>query len=681
MTVDTRGHERGPVFRCLAASLLVVVLVEIVSASVVAAWSDQSFSDVTNSFAVTNLAIALCFGGCGALLAWHRPRHPVGWLFGLSGVLQGATGVAATVLLAVGAAGQLSASTRVAATVFSWAWPWSIGVGFLLALLFFPDGRLPSRRWRPVAVLIGLTGVAFVLSSGTDPASSLVGGRLFPHAGAWDGYARAGVLWTGVAVLNLACMITVVGSLAVRYRRGDEIVRRQLLWLILAGIAVVVVVTPVVLLRVGSVLLLLVILFVPAAIVIAVLRYNLLDVRLVVSLSVSWAVLSAVVCLLYVVLVGVLGSVLAGAASAVLATAVVALAAHPLRMWLQAHVDRLFYGDRSDPRRVFDRVGSRLHGPDGLAALAAAIAESLRLPFVAIRADGKELAAVGDASSTIHTVPLLRDGARVGELLVGARKGDHRVSRKDRDLLDLIAAPVALAVHATVLAEELRSARARVVSGREEERRRMRRDLHDGLGPLLTGIGFKADAALNYVRAQPAEAVELLGQLRTETADALEDVRRLVYDLRPPVLDDYGLIEALRRQAARLDRGHDGSPLRVHIEAPAMMPDLPAAVEVAVYRIATEALVNVARHSSASNAAVTIRVDELSVHLSVLDDGGPADHVWVRGVGLTSMAERAAELGGTLTAGPANDGSEVVAILPVDMEHTTSGPAVLDRAT
>ncbi len=681
MTVQIRRNGREPVLSWLAATLLVLVVVEVVSATVVAARSSQSFTDVTNSFALTNLAIAVSFGGCGALLAWHRPHYPVGWLFGLSGVLQGATGVAATVLLAVGAADQLSASTRVAATVFSWAWPWSMGVGFLLALLFFPDGRLPSRRWRPVAVVIALTGVAFVLSSGTDPASSVIGGRLFPHAGAWEGYARAGGLWTGVTVLNIACLVTVVGSLAVRYRRGDEVVRRQLLWLILAGVAVVVVVTPVVLLRAGSVLFLLVLLFVPAAIVIAVLRHNLLDIRLVLSLSLSWAALSAVVGLLYLVLVGVLGSVLAGAASTVLATAVVALAAHPLRMWLQARVDQLFYGDRADPRRVFDRVGSRLHGPDGLAALAAAIAESLRLPFVAIRSDGQELAAVGEASSAIHTVPLVRDGARVGELLVGVRRGDRRATREDRDLLDLIAAPVALAVHATVLAEELRTARARVVSGREEERRRMRRELHDGLGPLLTGIGFKADAAVNYVRAQPDEAVELLTQLRTETANALEEVRRLVYDLRPPVLDDYGLVEALRRQAIRFDQGHNGGSLQVRIEAPPTMPDLPAAVEVAVYRNATEALVNVVRHSSATTAAISIRVDELSLHLAVLDDGGSGEDVWVRGVGLTSMAERAAELGGTLTAGPSTGGSEVVAVLPLDVEHTPSRTVVRDGAS
>jgi signal transduction histidine kinase len=678
MTADPRWVASARVARWLAVTLLVVVLVEMVGAITVAALAGETLTEVVGSFAITNLAIALSFGGCGALLAWHRPDHPVGWLLAVSGALQGATAVADTVLLAVDPADQPSSLTLLAATVFSWAWPWSVGLGFLLALLFFPDGRLPSRRWLPVAVVVGLTGFAFVLSSGTDPASSVVGGRLFPHAGTWDGYAAAGALWTTVAVLNVGCMVAVVVSLAVRYRRGDDIARRQLLWLLLAGVAVVVVVTPVVLLRAGSVLLLLVILFVPAAIVIAVLRHNLLDIRLVVSLSVSWAMLSAMVGLVYLVLVAVLGSVLASAASAVAATAVVALAAHPLRMWLQGRVDQLCYGDRSDPRRLFDRVGSRLNGPDGLAALASGIAESLRLPFVAIRSEGVQLTAVGDAPNTIHSVPLERDGARVGELLVGARKGDRRVTRKDRDLLGLLAAPVTLAVYATTLAEELRTARARAVSGREEERRRLRRDLHDGLGPLLTGIGFKADAALNYVRTQPDEAVELLTQLRVETANALEDVRRLVYDLRPPVLDDHGLVEALRRQAGRLDRSRDGLPLNVRVHAPQTLPPLPAAVEVAVYRIATEALVNVVRHSFATTVAITIRVDESWLQLSVRDDGEPATDVWVRGVGLTSMAERAAELGGTLTAGSAIGGSEVVATLPLDLDYTSSRAAVLD---
>ena len=662
MTPRRPPVERPPV-RWPAVLLLAAVLGETAGAAVLSASRGTSLGDMVGAFVITNLAIAVSFGGCGALLAWHRPRHPVGWLLAGSGVLQGATGVAGTLLLGADPADG-SGLSLLAATVFSWAWPWSMGLGLPLALLLFPDGRLPSRRWRPVGVAVGLVGLAFVVSVGIDPASSQVGGRLFPHLGAWAGSDGAGALWGTVGLLATACQAVVVASLAVRYRRGDETTRRQLLWLLLAGLAVLVVATPVVLLRAGSVLFLLVILLVPAAVVTAVLRHNLLDIRLVVSHTVSWTVLSGAVALGYVVLVGVLGSVLAGTAGAVVATAVVALAVHPVRRQLQTRVDRLFYGDRADPVRLFDRVGSRLGGPDGVGALAAAISESLRLPFVAIRSEGRGVVAVGCPSSAVHTVPLVQDGTRVGELLVGARKGDRRLTRRDRDLLALVAAPVTLAVHASVLAQELGTARARVVAGREEERRRLRRDLHDGLGPLLTGIGFKADAALNYVHVQPDEAVELLVQLRAELASALEDVRRLVDDLRPPVLDDHGLVEALRRQAGRLDRCRDGRPLRVRIDAPDVVPSLPAAVEVAVYRIATEAMVNVVRHSLATAVTVQLTVDD-AVHLTVHDDGGPSSAAWVPGVGLASMAERAAELGGTLSAGPGTDGAEVRARLPL----------------
>ena len=178
MTEELRPSARRSGALWLAVVALVVVLAETVSATSIAVSNGESLSEVVESFAFTNLAIAVCFGGCGALLAWHRPRHPVGWLLAVSGALQGATGVAATVLLGAHTADDSSTLTWVAATVFSWAWPWSMGLGFFLALLYFPDGRLPSRRWWPVAVGIGLTGLVFVLSSGTDPASSEVGGRL-----------------------------------------------------------------------------------------------------------------------------------------------------------------------------------------------------------------------------------------------------------------------------------------------------------------------------------------------------------------------------------------------------------------------------------------------------------------------------------------------------------------------
>jgi signal transduction histidine kinase len=268
-------------------------------------------------------------------------------------------------------------------------------------------------------------------------------------------------------------------------------------------------------------------------------------------------------------------------------------------------------------------------------------------------------------------MPLTRGSEPIGELVVGVRSGSRRLSAADREVLALLATPVAMAVHATLLADELQAARTRVVTAREEERRRLRRDLHDGLGSVLSGIGFKADAARNYVRARPDEAVELLTQLRAESAAALTDVRRLVYGLRPPVLDDSGLVDALQRHAERL-ASHGGDPLTVTVDAPPVLPPLPAAVEVAAYRIAAEALTNVARHAHATSVTLLIRVGEL-LTVTVLDDGGPPGEAWAPGVGIVGMRERAAELGGSLRAGPGTRGGEVCLTLPLR-------PAVVDPA-
>jgi signal transduction histidine kinase len=194
------------------------------------------------------------------------------------------------------------------------------------------------------------------------------------------------------------------------------------------------------------------------------------------------------------------------------------------------------------------------------------------------------------------------------------------------------------------------------VAAREEERRRLHRDLHDGLGPALTGAGFKADAAHNLVAGEPERAGTLLAELRRDIREAIDDVRRLVYGLRPPALDELGLAGALRRHGEAL-------PLAVTVDAPATLPALPAAVEVAVYRIATEALTNAARHAQAGAAYVELAVDS-AVRLSIVDDGTP-DGPWTPGVGLASIRERAAELGGTCTAGPTAAGGRVVAVLPL----------------
>jgi signal transduction histidine kinase len=204
----------------------------------------------------------------------------------------------------------------------------------------------------------------------------------------------------------------------------------------------------------------------------------------------------------------------------------------------------------------------------------------------------------------------------------------------------------------------LEQARERLVRGREEERRRLRRDLHDGLGPILTGVAFSADAASNLVETDPKQAIELIVAARRDVTDALGEIRRIVEDLRPPALDELGLEGAIRQHAQRLPQ------LEVTVSGSILPADLPAAVEVAAYRIATEALTNVARHANATKANVDVT---LNGHLAVaISDDGQRQDGWIEGVGLGSMRDRARELGGALTAGPFAGGGRVVANLPVE---------------
>jgi signal transduction histidine kinase len=229
-------------------------------------------------------------------------------------------------------------------------------------------------------------------------------------------------------------------------------------------------------------------------------------------------------------------------------------------------------------------------------------------------------------------------------------------------VLDLLSGPLAVALHATLVSRDLQHSRERLVTAREEERRRLRRDLHDGLGPLLTGVALAADAAANLAEREPEQARELLSGVRADTRIAIGEVRRVVEDLRPPALAELGLAGALKARAAQTVRRADGNPLHVTVEA-TYGAELPAAIEVAAYRIATEALNNAVRHAAANAVQLRLRVDDELV-VEVTDDGRSAEQ-WRPGVGLTAMRERAAELGGACEAGPSPEGGIVRARLPL----------------
>ena len=641
--------------RILAWALCALAGVEVLIAVGGALGQRFSLGDLVDSYMLTNTAIGVGFAGCGGILAVQRPRNRIGWLL-LGAGLAPLTTAAITPVGLYGITHDWPEwSLRVLVSGFFFAWPWGICMFLPLALQVFPTGRPVSPRWRWLFGLTAAAGMLFTIAMSTGPEPLAVAGRDIRSYLVLPFYDSLGPLWFAANLAPLFGLLGAIGALMVRYRRGDERLRRQLLWLVLAVIVAVGLNLPRWLVGGGPILLLLAIPLVPAAITIAILRHQLLDIRLVLSRTVLYLLLTVAVVATYTGLLAVFDALLRGAGAPVLATLLIALAFNPVRVWLQRGVDRLLYGSRSDPVRAVSRVGARL-AADDLAGVLDGTREALRLPFAALRRDGRELAAAGRPSATLHTVPLVFHGARVGELIVGVRPGDRRLAAADLAVLDLLAAPLAAALHASTLAEEVQASRERIVAAREEERRRLHRDLHDGLGPALTGAGFKADAAHNLVADAPERAGTLLAELRRDIREAIDDVRRLVYGLRPPALDEFGLAGALRRHGEAL-------PLAVTIDAPATLPALPAAVEVAVYRIATEALTNAARHAQAGAAYVELAIDS-AVRLSIVDDGTP-DGPWTPGVGLTSIRERAAELGGNCTAGPTPTGGRVVAVLPL----------------
>jgi signal transduction histidine kinase len=337
----------------------------------------------------------------------------------------------------------------------------------------------------------------------------------------------------------------------------------------------------------------------------------------------------------------------------------------PLRQRLSRWVRRRVLGDRADPYDVVAGLASTLEtteeGPEQLAAVAGAVAAAFGVGYVGVEVDGggdRVAATYGVPPDRTRALPITYRGADVGRLLLPARGLRSRLSRRDEELLGDLVRHAATAARTSRLAEELQESRERLVAAREEERRRIRRDLHDGLGPALSGVVFQLESARLLVDRDPAGAKTQVAATSRHVQDVVADVRRLVHDLRPPALDDLGLVGALRQQAARLQ-----PPATVD---PTDVGPLPAAVEVAAYRIAGEALANTARHADATSCAVRLEVGDGSLLVEVTDDGRGIGADVQAGVGLVSLRERAAELGGRseITC-PPTGGTVVRAWLPL----------------
>jgi signal transduction histidine kinase len=397
---------------------------------------------------------------------------------------------------------------------------------------------------------------------------------------------------------------------------------------------------------------------------------------LILSRTVVYGGLTAVVLVVYGISVAGLGSLLGGAGVfgiSLLATGLAAIVALPLRDELQGAVNRRLYGDRDSPYRAIARLGERLEQSVPTQAVlpttVETVAAALRLPYVAIELEqeGEPIvaAATGTPRGKLVRVPIVYRAQRIGDLVLAPRSPADPFSSADRRLLTDLARQAGAAAESVRLTAELQRSRERLVAAREEERRRLRRELHDGLGPALAGALLKLSTARKRLAADPAATGQLLNDVEQETRSAIDEVRRLARDLRPPALDELGLLSAVREQA----RYFSSDGLEVAVAAPDSLPALAAAVEVATYRIALEALTNVARHSGARHCRVEIALADASLELNVTDDGAGIGPDVQGGVGMASMHERAAELGGTLDVSPVpTGGTRVRAVLPLGSE-------------
>ena len=624
----------------------------------------------------------------GALIASRRPENSIGWICLADGLLFMLLGLSESYgNYGVAKPGSVPFPVAIYA-LGQWLWVPAVGLLGIYLLLLFPDGRLPSRRWRPLAWLSGGVIVLLSVSVGLAPEPFQNLGGVSNPLGLEEYPWVENAFYIVLPLLPL-CILASAMSLVVRYRRSRGEVRQQIKWIAFAASIVA-------LLFLTGIVIMFIYAFepplwsrlldsvtalsyagVPIAVGFAVLKYRLYDIDVVINRALVYGALTVSIVGIYVLVVGYLSAVFRtdDLLVSLLATGLVAVVFAPLRERLQRAVNRLMYGERDDPYAVVSRLGERLEAtlaPEAvLPTIIETVREALKLPYAAIAlmengSAPRVAASVGKPVEEPMRLALTYQSEPVGELLLGPRAPNEAFGPADRRLLEGLARQAGVAAHAVRLTTDLQRSRERLVAAREEERRRLRRDLHDGLGAQLAGLNVQAGTLRRLIGRDPAAADELVVELRDELRGAIADIRRLVYDLRPPALDDLGLVAALHQLAERY--GVEGEQLRVSVEAPENLAHLPAAVEVAVYRIAQEALTNVVRHARAKTCVVRLAVDE-DVALEIADDGVGIPAERTAGVGLSSMYERAAELGGScVVASVPKGGTRVLVRLPLAKE-------------
>jgi signal transduction histidine kinase len=625
----------------------------------------------------------------GALIVWHHPENRIGWLLSLVMPL------VALDLVAFGFVtyeATTDATSLLGAAALVWLKVTGMPFGmliFAITLLLFPNVRFLSPRWRLAAWVAVVSFLAYSPLKALEPGPLiLVPYLLVPDASSPLAVSEA--RWAllrplmELALLSLTlAMVAGLVSLLVRFRRtyGEE--RQQIKWLIapaflfLLGVPVLVYgeyASSQAIFALGSGMHMLAVTGLMVGMAIAIFKYRLYDIDIIINRTLVYGVLTVSVVVIYVLIVGGMGVLFRSGGNlilALLATGVVAVLSQPLRERVQRAVNRLMYGERDDPATVFARLGELLEASaspqETLPGLVRTIAQTLKLTYTAIEL-GKEgdreiAAAYGKPSGEIERFALVYQLEEVGSLVVAPRSRGEELTQADRRLIENIARQAGAVAQAVRLTNELQRSRLRLVTAREEERRRLRRDLHDELGPQLASQALIIEALEKRLHKDPTSAARLLEELKKQSRRAMQDIRQIVYGLRPPALDQLGLVGAVKEALA----AHQRSGVSFHLQAKEKMPSLPAAVEVAIYHIIQEAATNVIRHARAKDCMVRIDYKDLEedaeVRLTVEDDGLGLQEDSRNGVGLHSMRERADELGGIFKIVLKPDGGTQISVL------------------
>jgi signal transduction histidine kinase len=662
-----RVWERAVAVAVHAAAAAAVVAV--VLGLLLARENSRDAAELVGANLASSVVLVPGFALAAVLVLRGDPRHVLGWVFLAEALLNAGTvlGVEWGTYALVTRPGALPLG-GLAAWIGAHAWwPALLLLAGVIPLLY-PDGRLPSPRWRPVgAVAVAATAVATAagLVSQTLMPDAFPGRRNPTGIDAVPDDVLARIAGTGLAV-TFVCGLAATASIAVRLRRADGDERGRLAWFLAALLLLIAAST----LPVGPWAALAAVAFLPVALGVAMARHGLYDGDRLLNRTLVYGSLTVLVVAVFGTAGGLAGTAVVGdATGAVVAAVIVALGLSPARDVVQRGVDRLLYGQRRDPYGALTGLGRRLNdviaAEEVLPAVARTVSTSLRLPYAAVHLgeDPLPAAAHGSPAGATVSLPLRHATADVGRLVVGLGAGQRRLDPADERLLRDFAAQIGVAAHAARLTADLRQSHDRLAAARDAERHRIRRDLHDGLGPMLAGLALGLGAARRSVTRGDPGSTALLGHLQEELRQCLEDVRRLVAEMRPTPLEQVGLLEALRAHADSLTARADAA-LQVTISTSGEPP--PAGTELVVYRIAMEAMTNVARHAGARHCDVEVSTCDGSVRVVVRDDGVGLDpRSTPSGFGLRSMRERAQELGGSFSVGPGESGGTVVtATLP-----------------